>query len=351
MCAVLDMLRYTTAASAKATAAAVGRSKALRQRATAFEWLRAYTWLNPRPAGGPCRCCLPRQVRDCAATPPAEHRDVPRGARALTDVAVRWAFVTAGTTAAGAPQVTLKLRGQLDVAAAQLADAEAEAVEAVALHAAVPAVDDPAIPAMLAERPLILAPAHTARRAALDSAIRQVERRRTAVASVRDALRWWPAFVAASLTFARTRAARRARAAVAVAKATSGAVALTAQLRAERERAAWRRRADEAAARAALLLRRAAARTAARDAARARAAPTEAARLVACEATRRGARTLAIGGDACADDGVAGATGADGLAIVGVAGTVGEKRGRAEESARDARATSYARHIHWSGEV
>ena len=38
-------------------------------------------------------------------------------------------------------------------------------------------------------------------------------------------------------------------------------------------------------------------------------------------------------------------------AAVGAASVVGEKRGRAEGSARDARATSYARHIHWGGEV
>ena len=347
LCAVLDMLRYAETASIKATAAAAAHSWALKQQAIALGWLRAYTWLNPRPAGGPCRCCVPAVQRAACPARTAVHVERAVATRAVSDVAIRWAFVTAPSAAAGVPCVTHKLQVCRDAARAQLADAEACVVEAVALHAAVTMDTDPVVPAIMIEQPLALAPERTARRAALDSAMQAVRERRARVARAESALQWWPAFAAGSLAHARKRAACSARAAVVSKRAKAASPKLTAAQRAERDRAAKRKWEEELLARSVVRRRRAAERMRERADRRAWATPTVPVRHAVREAAQR--QALAGTFTSVQQQHIVGAHDAGGTSAAhGSLGctALGKRKVRPEEEARDARASCYARHIH-----
>ena len=347
LCAVLDMLRYAEAASAKATAAAAAYSLALRQQAIALGWLRAYTWLNPRPAGGPCKCCMPAAQRAACPASTAVHVEKVSAPRAISDVAVRWAFVTAPSAAAGVPCVTRKLQARHAADRAKLADAEACVVEAVALQAAVAATTDPTVPAVLIAQPQSLAPVHTARRAALDSAMHAVRRRRKDAARTESALQWWPAFAASSLAHSRKRMAQSVRAAAASKKAKAASPALTAAQRAERDQTAKRKWEEEAHARAVVQRRRAMERMQARADHRARAAPAVPVRHVMHEAAQPRAPAGASGGTPLQRRGERTEEGNRACPTRGDLGhaTSGKRTVHPEEEARDARATQYARHI------
>ena len=266
----------------------------LRAQAQAFSWLRAYTWFNARPAGGPCRCCLAPTQRACLDAAPAVHRSADVRARALSDTAVRWEFVTAGSTTVGAAKVTARLRAQEAAERGALADAEACVVEAVAQVVALPAVGDPVVPMVLACDAASLATDAAARRVALGQAMGRVRLRRGIVAKAASTTEWWPSFVTGSIATSRRRARARATAAAAVARAVSRGAASTAQQRAEREQTARREFEASAAARAEILRRRAAARLAAQEARRSRQLPAAAVDAALQEAMRRAGPTLAM---------------------------------------------------------
>ena len=350
LCAVLDMLRYTEAASAKATAAAAVHSRNLRLQAGALDWLRAYTWANPRPPGGPCRCCVPRTLRAQGGVLPAVHMPALTRARALTDTALRWELAAAASTAHGAPQVTQRLQLRRNAAEAALTHAEAQVVEALAQQLALPAPDDPVVPAALFGGTAPMAAEEAERRAALTTAMQGVRKRRHTVACVSEALQWWPKFVARSMALTRKRATQRARMAAAATRVgavvRTSAPPLTARQRAEREETARRKQREEAAARATLLRRRVLANIRAREAAAvpASAQPLAAVELARAEAARRGGSTQAIG----ASDGTgARESRADTVAPPAAAGATvgGKRRGPPSPEESDARATAYARYI------
>ena len=135
----------------------MARARVARRRHAPRAHRRLVTAAVARRGGG-CRCCVPIVRRAACPAVTAVHVERAIPACAISDV----------RAAAGVPQVTRKLRSRQDVARAQLADAKACVVEAVALHAAVAALADPTVPAV--QQPHMhahmLAPERTARRAA-----------------------------------------------------------------------------------------------------------------------------------------------------------------------------------------